>query len=105
MEVSLQYKDIKSLTIRKRRKYNSNEYNQPKHNEINDAAELVKEEFSVAAVSMVSMFDMFRLVLEDDNYFVQQDDERRVFYVGVTRAKKSLHVIESESTREFKEIF
>jgi DNA helicase-2/ATP-dependent DNA helicase PcrA len=41
----------------------------------------------------------------DDNYFVQQDDERRVFYVGVTRAKKSLHVIESESTREFKEIF
>jgi len=41
----------------------------------------------------------------DDNYFVQQDDERRVFYVGVTRAKKSLHVLESESTREFKEIF
>ena len=41
----------------------------------------------------------------DDNYFLQQDDERRVFYVGVTRAKKSLHVIESESTREFQEIF
>ena len=41
----------------------------------------------------------------DDNYFLQQDDERRVFYVGVTRAKKSLHIIESESTREFQEIF
>ena len=41
----------------------------------------------------------------DDNYFLQQDDERRVFYVGVTRAKKSLHIIESESTREFREIF
>ena len=41
----------------------------------------------------------------DDNYFVQQDDERRVFYVGVTRAKKSLHVVSSESTREFREIF
>jgi len=25
--------------------------------------------------------------------------------VGVTRAKKSLHIIESESTREFREIF
>ena len=41
----------------------------------------------------------------DDNYFLQQDDERRVFYVGVTRAKKALHIIESESTREFREIF
>ena len=34
----------------------------------------------------------------------KRDDERRVFYVGATRAKKSLHIIESQSNREFKEI-
>ena len=32
------------------------------------------------------------------------NDERRVFYVGVTRAKKSLHIISSQSNRQFKEL-
>ncbi len=34
----------------------------------------------------------------------KRDDERRVFYVATTRAKKSLHIIESQSNREFKEL-
>ena len=46
--------------------YNSNEYNQPKHNEISYAAELLKEELSVAAVSLASMFDMFRLIIKNE---------------------------------------
>ena len=51
---------------------------------------------------VVLLTDLPRKV--DENYFMQQDDERRVFYVGATRAKKSLHIIESESTREFRDI-
>jgi ATP-dependent exoDNAse (exonuclease V) beta subunit len=34
----------------------------------------------------------------------KRDDERRVFYVGATRAKKSLHIIESKTDREFTEL-
>ena len=34
----------------------------------------------------------------------KRDDERRVFYVGATRAKKSLHIIESKTNREFGEL-
>jgi len=34
-----------------------------------------------------------------------RDSERRVFYVGATRAKKSLHIIRSNSSKEFTEIF
>ncbi len=34
----------------------------------------------------------------------KRDDERRVFYVATTRAKKSLHIIESQSNREFTEL-
>jgi len=41
----------------------------------------------------------------DDNYYKNKDDERRVFYVGMTRAKKELHIVRSQTEREFKEIF
>ncbi len=41
----------------------------------------------------------------DENYFENKDDERRVFYVGMTRAKKELHIVRSQTEREFKEIF
>tara|TARA_R110000803_G_scaffold24702_6_gene59340 strand:- start:802 stop:2340 length:1539 start_codon:yes stop_codon:yes gene_type:complete len=41
----------------------------------------------------------------DESYFNDPDDERRVFYVGMTRAKKALHIVRSETDREFKEIF
>jgi len=34
-----------------------------------------------------------------------KDDERRVFYVGVTRAKENLHIVRSNSNREFSELF
>ena len=34
----------------------------------------------------------------------KRDDERRVFYVATTRAKKSLHIISSKTNREFKEL-
>jgi len=34
----------------------------------------------------------------------KRDDERRVFYVATTRAKKSLHIIASKTNREFKEL-
>lgn len=40
----------------------------------------------------------------DNNLSKVIDDERRVFYVGATRAKKSLHLISSKSNREFKEL-
>jgi DNA helicase-2/ATP-dependent DNA helicase PcrA len=40
----------------------------------------------------------------DNNISKVIDDERRVFYVGATRAKKSLHLISSKSNREFKEL-
>ena len=41
----------------------------------------------------------------DENYFENKDDERRVFYVGMTRAMKELHIVRSQTEREFKEIF
>ena len=41
----------------------------------------------------------------DDSFLRNRDSERRVFYVGGTRAKKSLHIIRSNSSREFTEIF
>ena len=41
----------------------------------------------------------------DDSFLRNRDSERRVFYVGATRAKKSLHIIRSNSSREFTEIF
>ena len=41
----------------------------------------------------------------DENYFKNKDDERRVFYVGMTRAKKELHIVRSQTEREFKELF
>ena len=40
----------------------------------------------------------------DNNLSKVIDDERRVFYVGATRSKKSLHLISSKSNREFKEL-
>jgi superfamily I DNA/RNA helicase len=30
-----------------------------------------------------------------------EDDERRVFYVGVTRAKRQLHVVEPQTSKAF----
>ena len=44
----------------------------------------------------------------EDAYFenkIKKDDERRVFYVGMTRAKKALHIVHSQSEREFREVF
>ena len=41
----------------------------------------------------------------DDSYWKDKDDERRVFYVGVTRAKENLHIVRSNSNREFSELF
>ena len=36
-----------------------------------------------------------------DEMEVNSDDTNRVFYVGVTRAKKSLHIIEPQKERGF----
>ena len=41
----------------------------------------------------------------DEGYRLNPDDERRVFYVGATRAKESLHLVASQSNLEFSEIF
>tara|TARA_R100000049_G_C1925446_1_gene69963 strand:- start:346 stop:1047 length:702 start_codon:yes stop_codon:yes gene_type:complete len=41
----------------------------------------------------------------DESYWFNKDEERRVFYVGMTRAKQSLNVIRSRSNREFTEVF
>ena len=41
----------------------------------------------------------------DESYYKNPDDERRVFYVGLTRAKKALHIVHSQSEREFREVF
>ena len=41
----------------------------------------------------------------DEGFLKNRDSERRVFYVGATRAKKSLHIIRSNNSREFTEIF
>jgi superfamily I DNA/RNA helicase len=40
----------------------------------------------------------------NDNMWVNRDDERRVFYVGMTRAKENLYIIPSTSPYEFEEI-
>ena len=39
-----------------------------------------------------------------DEMAVNRDDERRVFYVGMTRAKENLFIIPSTSQYEFEEI-
>jgi superfamily I DNA/RNA helicase len=41
----------------------------------------------------------------DEAYYIDPDNERRVFYVGITRAKKNLHLVRSDTDREFKELF
>ena len=41
----------------------------------------------------------------DESYWLNKDEERRVFYVGMTRAKQSLNIIRSKSNREFTEAF
>ena len=41
----------------------------------------------------------------DESYWFNKDEERRVFYVGMTRAKQSLNIIRSKSNREFTEVF
>jgi DNA helicase-2/ATP-dependent DNA helicase PcrA len=41
----------------------------------------------------------------DESYFQSPDDERRVFYVGMTRTKKNLHLVRSQTDREFHEAF
>ena len=41
----------------------------------------------------------------DESYWRDKDDERRVFYVALTRAKQSLYIIRSKTNREFREVF
>ena len=41
----------------------------------------------------------------DEAYRRNKSDERRVFYVGMTRAKEQLHVVRSETMYEFGELF
>ncbi len=41
----------------------------------------------------------------DEAYYKDPDNERRVFYVGITRAKKNLHLVRSDTDREFAEMF
>jgi len=41
----------------------------------------------------------------DAEYWKQRDSERRVFYVGMTRAKNTLNIVRSQSDREFSEAF
>ena len=41
----------------------------------------------------------------DESYWKDKDEERRVFYVGMTRAKKSLNIVRSKTNREFSEAF
>ena len=37
----------------------------------------------------------------DEEYWRQRDQERRVFYVGMTRARNTLNIVRSQSDREF----
>jgi superfamily I DNA/RNA helicase len=41
----------------------------------------------------------------DEGYRKNRDAERRVFYVGMTRAKNELHMVRSENDKEFSEMF
>ena len=41
----------------------------------------------------------------DEEYWRHRDSERRVFYVGMTRARHSLNIVRSRSNREFTEAF
>jgi len=41
----------------------------------------------------------------DEGYRKNRDIERRVFYVGMTRAKNELHMVRSETDKEFSEMF
>jgi len=41
----------------------------------------------------------------DDEYWRHRDSERRVFYVGMTRARNILNIVRSQSDREFSEVF
>tara|TARA_R110000803_G_scaffold101791_1_gene169810 strand:- start:137 stop:556 length:420 start_codon:yes stop_codon:yes gene_type:complete len=41
----------------------------------------------------------------DEQYWKQRDSERRVFYVGMTRARNTLNIVRSQSDREFSEAF
>ena len=41
----------------------------------------------------------------DEEYWKQRDSERRVFYVGMTRARNSLNIVRSQTDREFTEAF
>jgi hypothetical protein len=41
----------------------------------------------------------------DMKYWKNKDEERRVFYVGMTRARNKLHLVRAQTSREFSEIF
>ena len=41
----------------------------------------------------------------DAEYWRKRDEERRVFYVGMTRARNTLNIVRSQSDREFTEAF
>ena len=41
----------------------------------------------------------------DMKYWNDKDEERRVFYVGMTRARNKLHLVRAQTSKEFSEIF
>ena len=41
----------------------------------------------------------------DEQYWQKRDEERRVFYVGMTRARNTLNIVRSQTDREFSEAF
>jgi DNA helicase-2/ATP-dependent DNA helicase PcrA len=41
----------------------------------------------------------------DMKYWNDKDEERRVFYVGMTRARNKLHLVRAQTSKEFSEVF
>jgi len=55
------------------------------------------------ADNVVLLTDLSRKA--DEEYWKHRDSERRVFYVGMTRARNTLNIVRSQSDREFSEAF